>query len=327
MYCHPDSYTLTLWAEQTTWGAAMKTAWLALAALSCLAQPARGLDLCPKCGDGCVPEQFVEQTRDPESPVFWPCPLGCIPLERVVRLRSVPGCIYVQDDAPLVSGTDTTASRVVMMPTAASNPVGQWTMTGYVAGLWQVEYAVSEHVQVGSMVILPIYVAGAIPNIKFQTQASEHLQLGGGAFVGLGGIYVGGSGGSLLLFGGHLELSVPIACHSLTLGLVGGTGGGWSNNRDFDLTDGAWLFPYFAWQWAFHDDWLFMTELTSVMGVRSDGLWLDEAFFVLIYGIRGHGQVMFGDIGFALPLFSAYIKEMWRYTPLGFPYFSIGLKF
>ncbi len=305
----------------------MRTAWLGLAVLL-LAPTAQGAEPCPACGDGCVPELYVDQTRDPGQPVFWPCPAGCIPLERVASLRDEPGCTYVPTPPSTITPADGTASRTVFLPTASASPTGQVAMTGYAAGLWQIEYAVNENVHIGSMIFLPIYIVGAIPNIKLQFQPTDHLQLGGGAFAGMGGPYVeGGRGNILALYGGHLELSVPVGNHTFTLGAIAGSGAGRKSGGSFKAEDEIWIFPNLSWRWAFHPAWLALVELSTVFAFDGDGRRFDETVFILLYGVRGHGDILFGDIGFALPLFHEYITEVWKYTPIGIPYFSIGLKF
>lgn len=286
--------------------------------------------VCPDCAAGCIPEAFVQSLRTEPAPVDWPCPVGCVPLQRVAELRAAPGCIFsLRPDRFPTDNALATRNRTVLMPTARSSPAGQLTMTGYGAGLWQIEYAISEHLQVGSMVTLPIYVAGAIPNFKVQFPFGEHLSLGGGAFFGLGGPYFEDSFGEYyFLVGGHLEASVFLGRHSLTLGMVAGGMGDNVNHADgFAMRSEYLLLPTLGWGWAFSDNWAALVELTAVVIMNGSRLNFEEPTFLLLYGLRGHGEVLFGDLGFALPLVEGYIREVWKYTPLGIPYFSIGLKF
>ena len=59
-------------------------------------------------------------------------------------------------------------------------------------------------------------------------------------------------------------------------------------------------------------------------GEKSRANW---KLWFFIYGFRVCGEKIFGDFGFGLPFSVDFIKEGWKYIPLGIPYFTIGIRF
>lgn len=293
------------------------------------------LPLCPDCPPGCIPEALVEKEKPGVKPARF-CPPGCTPIEKVKVLLDEPACGFGETEQTASEKARparpenelSTSNRSVFLPNAASMPTGDLSMTGYALGLWDIEYAFNEHFQFGTYVVLPVWVAGAFPNIKLQTRISEHLAVGGGGFAGLAGLYAGEDAGSFVLVaGGHVEATLIYGAHMFNIGMVVLTAGVRPDGESLDMADGAILLPNLGYRFAFHPDWSFQAELIAPVMVGSDGAENDEPIFILIYGFRGHGEILFGDIGFCLPFFDEYIDEVWKYTPIGIPYFSVGLKF
>jgi hypothetical protein len=291
---------------------------------------------CPPCPPGCIPEAFVEQYKPSAVEVERNCPPGCIALEKAKVLRDRPGCeLGVARDEGAVGqqaeprrNVESTRTRTVLLPSALGAPAGEVIATGYAAGLWDLEYVLSDNLQVGAYVVLPVYVAGVFPSIKAQFALSDRFSVGFGALAGLVGPYAGDESGSFaLVAAGHAEVTFHTRRHMLNLGLMAVGAGVRSGGGGLDMFDGAILLPNAGYRFAFHPDWSFQLELTGPLLVADNGLVNDEAIIILSYGFRGHGDIMFGDVGFTLPLFSAYIDDAWKYTPLGIPYFSIGFKF
>ena len=318
-------------AEPRRRAASWMTIGLISASMGLLAPGSAGAEQCPVCGDGCLPAALVEVLKQTPGQQERDCPKGCLPVERVKTLLDIPNCAYEPDARdPLESGTtnaDGTRHRLGLMPTALPNPEGQLTMTGYGLGLWHIQYALNPYVEVGTLVVLPIYVAGVAPTVRFHIRLNEHLSIGAGGFFGIGGAYVNNDRGEFgLAVGGHLNLTASLGRHNLNLGLIALGYGAKGRENALSMNDEAMLLPSLGWAWSFAEDWLVLAELTAPLIVNSEGLRFREPAFLLIYGVRGHGKTIFGDVGFALPLFDDYVKEVWKYTPLGIPYFSIGVK-
>lgn len=301
-----------------------------------LAGPAFAAEQCPECPQGCIPQAYVESFKDTVGETARACPPGCVAIETVKALRDQPGCVPVETGqaraAPPAAGAqpnvNSTRTRGVFLPTALSAPAGELIFTGYGAGLWDAGYVLSDNLQLGAYMVLPVYVAGVFPNIKAQFALGDNLAVGFGGLAGLGGPYAGGEAGAFLLVaGGHAEVTVHTGKHLFNLGLMVLGAGLRQKGKDLDMVDGAILLPNAAYRFAFHPDWSFQVEVTGPVVVGKDGVVNEEAIVIATYGFRGHGDIMFGDVGFTLPLFSDYIKDVWKYTPLGIPYFSIGFKF
>ncbi len=93
------------------------------------------------------------------------------------------------------------------------------------------------------------------------------------------------------------------------------------------MVEGAVFLPNISYRWAFHRNWSVQFDITGPIIIGKDGLINDEAIVILFYGFRGHGDTMFGDFGFVVPFSKFFIDDLWRYTPIGIPYFSLGFKF
>ncbi|HOX47238.1 MAG TPA: hypothetical protein PK668_26830 [Myxococcota bacterium] len=311
-------------------GALTSTCALLLAAGQARAAP------CPVCPAGCVPLEYVEQLKaPPPGPAARVCPDECAPLEQVKSMREKPGCELQAEQAGPVTPPPaeqrnevTTRNRVILTPTAFMPPPDQATFTGYAAGLWEFSYTLGEVAQVGTYFTLPVVVFGVFPEARAGVRLGDHVALGGGVLGGLIFGYATDVSGDLFwLIGGHGELSLMFGDHLLNFSLMAFGGGfRWESGND-DLIDGALLLPTFGYRWAFHRNWSLQLELTVPLLVQ-DGLENDDDVVVLLmYGFRGHGDTMFGDIGFCLPIYEDFIDEVWQYVPLGFPYFSIGFNF
>ena len=282
---------------------------------------------CPKCPSGCLPALFLLELKDPAPTVTKACPAGCVPIEHVKTLRQTPGCI--QGGAPpkmrpLKNNAASTRSRGIFMPTALSNPVGETSVTGYGIGLWDFVFPLNKNLQVGVMVVLPIVVVGAAPHIKAQYQLTKGVSLGFGAQLGFGGPYINPGSGFVFWLGGHIETTFSAGKHAFTVGLQVGTAGAGALDR-FALAEGAGMLPNLNYRYEFHRNWSFQLEMIMPAMVGKDGFTPGE-LLIVAWGFRGHGETLFGDIGAIFPFFKGFIEEVWKFTPFGIPYFSIGMK-
>ncbi len=311
----------------------MRNAVLLFLLLSLSAVKTTSAEPCPLCPPGCIPQAFVQSLKAPTIEVLRSCPEGCVALEKVKILSDVPGC---QFDAKLESVSKSTKpenqrstiNRGIYFPTAMDAPVGEFSMTGYGAGLWDLQYNLNENLQIGAQMVLPVYVSGVFPSIRARFDLSENVAVGVGGLFGLAGPYAGDEAGDFIfLAGGHTQISFQFGRHLINVGLAVLTAGFREEGKDIDMVDGAILLPNLSYRWAFHRNWSTQVELTAPLLVNSDGLLNEEAVVIMAYGVRGHGDILFGDVGFFLPIFDDYIENAWKYTPFGIPYFSIGFVF
>jgi len=298
---------------------------------------------CPSCPSGCVPIGLVGEFRAGVSADVRVCPAGCTALETVKSMAEKPLCSLQAEaataavppaepqavaatatEAPVYA--DNTRNRIILGRTALGIQPGDVTITGYGAGLWQFEYGVNENLQLGAFVVLPVMVAGVFPSIKAHVNLTDNIALGGGAFGGVFGPFAEGlMDVSIWMIGGHAEMTFAITRNNvINIGMIA-LGGGFGLS-DTDAFDGAILIPNIGFRTTFTPRWSFQVELSMPFLAGPEGTYMAGDLFLLFYGFRGHGELIFGDIGFAMPLFEDYIKYIWKYTPMGIPYFSIGFK-
>lgn len=285
--------------------------------------------ICASCPEGCIARALVESFR--EVPLLTPraCPDNCVPTEVVKALLDEPPCSISSAPAkpplaPDQSGdrVGTTQDRTIAFNTALPAPPGEVVLTGYAAALWNIQYSINEHFQVGSYIVLPLYLAGVMPNFKVQFALSDNFSIGGGGMIGIGGPYVD-AGPFLFLLGGHVEFTLHTGNHILNLALSVIGAGTRANGADFQMADSPVFLPNIGYRYAFHPNWSLQIEITRPFTTYQQET---EFYLFMLYGVRGHGDLMFGDIGFLMPLWDDYITDVWKYTPLGIPYFSLGFK-
>jgi hypothetical protein len=297
---------------------------------------------CPPCPAGCIPLLYIQELKPPpEGQPVRACPEGCAPMEQVKSLLEIPGCEPqaapppppppppASPPPPETRHVEATRNRIVLGPTAFLPPADQATFTGFGAGLWEFLYTLGDHVQVGTFFSLPVLVVGVFPEARFGFQLGEHVALGFGALGGLVFGYADDVWDDLFwLVGGHGELSLRFGDLMLNFSMLAfGAGFRWAGGKN-DVLDGALLLPNFGLRWAFSRNWSLQLELTvPLLAHKGEVVNDDTPLVLLFYGFRGHGETMFGDVGFCLPLYDEFIEHIWKYVPLGFPYFSIGFYF
>ena len=301
--------------------------------------PAVAAEVCPECPSGCVPAGLVGEFRTDVPAGVRQCPAGCVAFEMVKTMAEKPLCQLAAattspaaaeatgaSEIPQERYADYTRGRLVLGNTALGPQAGDLLITGYAAGLWQFDYALNEHLELGAFVVLPVMVAGAFPSIKAHTNLSDSVALGGGVFGGMFGPFAGSLGDwSVWILGGHAEMTFAFTRNNvLNLGLAV-VHWGYHLSAPYP-SHGVLLVPSIGFRTTFHPRWSFQTELEMPFYAGEDGAEGAGKMFLLFYGFRGHGDLMFGDIGFVMPIFEGYFDFLWKYTPLGIPYFSIGFK-
>ena len=294
---------------------------------------------CPQCPAGCVPAGLVGEFRTDVPAGVRQCPAGCVAFEMVKTMAEKPlgqvADVQANPPAPVTNQmaiapkqayADYTRGRIVMSNTALGLESGDLLITGYAAGLWQFDYALNENLQLGAFVVLPGMAAGVFPTLKAQVDLTDSIALGGGVFGGVFGPFTSGVGDwSIWMLGGHMEMTFSITRNNVIN--MGMTVAYWG----YGLTDtypsnGVLLIPNLGFRTTFDPRWSFQVELSMPFYAEKEGSQWAGDLFLLFYGFRGHGELIFGDIGFALPIFDEYIRYIWKYTPIGIPYFSIGFK-
>ena len=310
----------------------MRNIFLLLLLLSLSAAKTTSAEPCPLCPPGCIPQAFVQTLKEPAPQITLACPENCVALDKVKILQDESKCLFVTklesvQESAKAENQQSTINRGVYFPTAMDAPVGEFSVTGYGAGLWDLQYNLNENLQIGAQMVLPVYVTGIFPTIRARFDLSENVAVGVGGLIGLAGPYIGDEAGSFIfLAGGHTQISFQFGRHLINVGLAVLTAGFREEGQDIDMADGAILLPNLSYRWAFHRNWSTQVEFTAPLLVNSEGSH-NEAIVIMAYGVRGHGDIMFGDVGFFLPIFDAYIEDVWKYTPFGIPYFSIGFVF
>ena len=230
---------------------------------------------------------------------------------------------------------DRTGHRITAFPTAKGLKPKEYVVTGYGAGVWEFQAGVTEHIQAGLVTMLPVGFWGIAPTVRGHGKIGDYFYLSGGLHAGYWGTFADFGNLSVLFFGGSTELSAVIGDHTINLGINAFTGKrgnkGWDGHGvEWTFLDGVILVPHLGYRVAFHDNWSFQTEFTVPLFITEDikpGGWNWTTYVLFFYGFRGHGDMLFGDIGFCLPLSEPFVDHLWRYFPLGFPYFSLGFMF
>lgn len=216
-----------------------------------------------------------------------------------------------------------TPQRIIATPTALSLPEGTYMLTGFAGGLWNLQYQVNKYLRVGAMTNVPIYAAGIAGTVALNLPVGRNFAIGAGGIVGVFGPYVNASPEfTMWVVGGHLAATLHSARHVFNFGI-----GALSAGMGKDRLPGAFIPFYVGYRALVHRNWSLQIEVV-VPTLAHEGGWDDlERAVVIFYGVRGHGKVIFGDVGFMI----IAQKELWqivgKYVPIGFPYFTLGFKF
>lgn len=228
-----------------------------------------------------------------------------------------------------------TQDRIIFSRTAIGNQPRDLHLTGYAAGIWDIDYAVNRNVTLGIAIQLPILSVGAVPHLTVNTNVTGNFAVGAGLFAGVWGQYLSNPEASILMAAGtHAAATWIKGPHMVNLGIMAADYASYSKKDDFILGPGLGVLASFGYRYSINKNWAFLFEVHTPFLIdvtKSPSRNLAEynygEIWAVMYGFRGHGDHIFGDFGFMLPLFPEYITHVWPYLPLGIPYFSIGMKF
>ncbi len=310
--------------------------------------------ICPKCPQGCIPAGYVQDLKSAEELKSAPpeCPSDCVPLSLVKNLSASPLCreespseTALNNNKPKLDSSSaknsekqnadekeggdnvfSTRHRIMFSPTAATLAPGEMTITGYVGAAWEFQIGVTENIQLGVIGIVPVGVFGLLPTaragVAFSDEWKGSLGIMAGGFFPLAFIET-----SVYLYGGNASITYLKKPFQFNVGLIA-NGFGARTDGEFRNSDVALLLPNAGASFQFSKNWSFLLEAYAPLfaGTDVDDDYMNGKFFMLFYGFRGHGDLMYGDLGFFIPAFKEYFKYVWKYTPIGIPYFSIGFK-
>jgi len=251
-----------------------------------------------------------------------------------IQASGVPGSI------PRVDPVSLTRHRVTISPTAVGIGKGNFTVTGYGLGIWELQYGVTENVQVGALTLLPVGLAGLVPLVSANYRVNDNFAIGGGVYAGMIGTFTDLSiidEALTVIYGGSFQMTGIWGRHSLNVSLIAGSAAG---RLMYDLGNeegevdrfanlpGAYMLPSIGYRFEMNPFWSLQIEVAIPVYAGRDGpMDIDSVVTMIFYGVRGHGGMVYGDIGFMIPAHLDYFTGIWRYMPFGIPYFSLGFAF
>lgn len=245
-----------------------------------------------------------------------------------------PAPVLLRDPSSL------TRHRVTVSPTAVGMEKGDFTVTGYGLGVWELQYGVHENVQVGALTLLPVGVAGLVPLVSAHYRVNENFAVGGGAYFGIVGTFTDMElvdNAFVIVYGGSFQMTGIWGKHSLNASLIAGSAAGRmmydvgdseGTVDHFSNLDGAYMLPSIGYRYEVHPNWSLQFEVAiPVFAGPGGSMDADDVVTMIFYGVRGHAGLVYGDLGFMIPAHREYFTEIWKYTPIGIPYFSLGFAF
>jgi len=300
---------------------------------------------CPACPAGCVPADLVhEYALDPYK-YENDCPAGCVDIRMVRSLSFEPACQMAplrlkpgfteEENKPLVYSArrySHTLNRMVTSRTALPLTDSKFSATGYMIGLWELNGSPYKNLQVGILTLIPAGFFAFVPTAHYSGEIAENSYLGAGLFGGYFSDYLGWLELEVWTMGGSLEYTyVYKDKHVFNVMLLAMGGGHDKGNDGIENWPFAILLPSLAYQYRWSESWAFNLDMSVPLLIddHADETQKDieEKFtYNIFYGVRGHGGIIFGDIGFYLPASKWFKNYLWKYFPFGFPYFSIGVE-
>ncbi len=299
--------------------------------------PEAELKICPDCPVGCVPVGWVESYRDGISPTEGTCPGDCVEVSIVLAFLKEPLCRMkdpeendeTEEESPDDGKWEHTLNRIVASKTAIPPSKGSFTATGYGFGIWELTGSVTDNLQLGLVTMVPVGYEMFIPKISYSGEIAEELYLGTGIF-----------GGAFFSFMDNDTLGTPLGLHFaftkvwndkhvLNLFLANAIGWGKNDNGQMEFSDLMLLQPAIGYQLRFRSSWTFNIDIQIpvILDLENHEHTSSDNLTVLVfYGFRGHSELLFGDIGFIMPLSKRFIRSTLKYAPLGLPYFSLGFE-
>ncbi len=228
-----------------------------------------------------------------------------------------------------------TLDRVIFSRTAVNNPAKEINLTGYAVGIWDINYSINRNFNVGGAILLPIYSTAVMPHASANLFVHKNLAIGMGLCGGIWSYYANNKDSYFLWFGGgHVAMSYINGRHLLNISALCGTGGDYNKRRDFIFSNGLAVIPSLGYRFSVNTSWALLLEAHAPCIINAEYSSSENIkeyehgkIWAVAYGFRGKGGHLFGDFGFILPLCREFIKNTWKYVPLGIPYFAIGVQF
>lgn len=228
---------------------------------------------------------------------------------------------------------DPDPGRVIWTSTALLRRERTWSIRTTDVGMWNLDYTLNPHVELGAAVTVPIMNVGVTPTARFTVQVADGVSLGLNTQLGCWFLYPE-IDLVVLVWGATPALTIgsPDAFLNLALGIWGATifdrsAGGYDTDEEVDRYTFVLFLPSVGGSWRVSRMVKLNAELLAPGLIDEEG---DDVFpygevWTLIYGIRIMGESIWGDVSFVVPMF----EEAWtvlRYVPFGFPFLHFGVQ-
>lgn len=222
-----------------------------------------------------------------------------------------------------------TSDRVIMGKSAVAPRKGQFSATGYIASIWDINYSPTDNITAGAYVNIPYYFVGAIPYIRYCKELNRNWSVGGAFGAGFITSYVDNPNNEgVFLSGGYAAVTGLFGRHMINFSTLVAGGSVYSNeeNIDFNFINNLLFVPNAGYLFALNNRISLLSEIAfpAGSGELSD---INGEIVIINYGVRISGTNLYGDIGFCLPMYEGFVNSAWKYIPLGVPYFTLGVRF
>jgi len=187
-------------------------------------------------------------------------------------------------------------------------------------GIHRFKYTLHDNVELGATTSVPAGFAGIFPELKVAGPVADNVHLG---VLGRGGVlgFFFGELPVVYLFGGGAMASFGDPDLQLT---VGTAAYGMGANDDGDDEIVQLIYPHIGGSVRVADIAKLNLELGPAFVGDDEEWWDPGAIWPIFYGIRLHGEHLYGDVGFVLPASEAWFESFAKYMPLGVPLLSFG---
>jgi hypothetical protein len=224
---------------------------------------------------------------------------------------------------------DPDPGRVIWTSTALLRREDTWNIRSTDIGLWNFDYTLNAHVELGAAVTVPIMNVGVTPTARFAVELADGVSLGLSTQLGCWFYYP--------------DIDFVALVWGVTPALTIG-----SRDFFFNVALGIWgASIYDQTDSEYHDDdvsmFLFLPSIGGSYRVSrlvklnaelvAPGLIIQDQerlfpwgeVWALLYGVRIMGDSIYGDVSFVVPMF----EQAWyvlRYVPFGFPFVNFGVQ-
>lgn len=239
---------------------------------------------------------------------------------KVIKVKKV---IEVEEVVPVDSqeekSVDPASSRVIYGPTALPNyQVHKTKLTVFDLGLWELDYAATEHLNIGFQAAPPfgIFMLGGMA--RYTHSFSPNVHVGVFANAGVLGTLVG-DGNAVTYYGGGPMLTIGDHRKALNISVLN-YGAMHDSKNGFAMLPGLGGSIQLSDRVKFNIEGYYITTPTGRKFIRNAG--------AVLYGIRVFSETgsVYGDISFLAPIYSGG-GDLYRFIPLGIPVLAFGFSF